>query len=343
MASRRRSAWVAFAITAVAVVATSFVLAMRGENDVVAPRNGAQRTSSDERAQAPPSPVNATISARSSGIGPSASRDSAPIGQDAPAPRSPLDPPIVRFKVFDPTGAPAKRATFQAFRGRSTNGQAEFEKDLTSGELPLPLDGWTLRAVATSDSFPSSETASATVHDLLSEEVVVDVRLGDAPRDVALHLVSHPAIYGVVHGSTGDSSCSVFCWRVRDGVEIDEKQLSPRHPCWRTSVIADSSEQDGPYVIEGLDPGRYALAAGSYAIGAGSMLRSSPPRVVNLTERSLRVDLTAPIGPQPGDLFVRVHGPGGAQPGRLDFGLAPSPNESFSRTISNAPPEADGR
>jgi hypothetical protein len=96
-------------------------------------------------------------------------------------------------------------------------------------------------------------------------------------------------------------------------------------------------DRDGSYVLEGLTPGRYAVAAGTPG-------RVAPPSLVLLADHVVKLDLDAPEGAQPGDLFVRAHGPGGVACQELQFSLTSSDDDGSSTWDSAvAQPEPDGR
>lgn len=345
MASRRRRAWLRLAAAVVVVVVGATLLFLRRGSVELPSRDAPGRSISRSSAADLLPPMAAAPASRSPDAKVPPIRSPERIPSDAPAPRSPLDPPIVRFQVFDPSGALATRGTIRAVRGNPSGEEplressTGIEWDVSCVEASLPIDQWTIQALATSDAIRTNAIAGGTVHDLLSEKATIQANLGDDPRDVVLRLESHPAIFGVVHGGEKDSYVVAWCRRLTEGVSLDDEGLwtsDARRIMESTYWEDDARDHDCPYAIEGLCPGRYAMTAGSWR-------RTTSPIIVSLTDRSVRVDLSTPTGPQPGDLFVTVHGPGGTKPGRLEFELASTASAGGSVCLGTVSPELDGR
>ncbi len=214
--------------------------------------------------------------------------------------------PTVRFAVLGPDGCEVKSARIRGTRAKDDLGDEQTKEwDFDHLEVQFVPGSWTFRALSTSMSWVGTR-----VHDLLSEPVTLNLWIDEPAHEVELRLKPYPAIFGSVRISKSARMPMVFCWKIEAGGWPDSKEL------WDHRRLMPSSEfleGDGAYAFEGLSAGRYVVAAGEFG-------RTPLPTEVILVGDPVRVDLSMPEGPQPGDLFVRVQGPGGAVCEKLGFG-----------------------
>lgn len=342
MKSSRARASLRVAIVAIAIGgAVSFVL-LRDVNLQAAKLGAPAHQTISKTSPEPLQPAMSLPASRSPDAEHPSDRDAPSTRDEDTAIRSPFGPPNVRFQVFDPDGAPARHGMIRAVRGAFPREEPlrgdpkDFEWDVTCREAVLPFNRWTFQAVAASDAIRQDDPIASAVHDRLSEKVTIDVRLGDEPCDVVLHFEQRPAIYGVVKGGPSKFYVSVFCWRIDSGAGIDQAWLWSRESRRTMRQTSFDPYRSNLYAFENLRPGLYA-------VGAGAIGRSSPPTIVQLGELSQRIDVAAPTGAQPGDVFVRLHGPVGTEPDSITFALRSPGDDSQSRSSGAVKRGEDGR